>query len=374
MRDDLRELDELEVPDLRSRSGRSTRYTNVPVDEDAHTGRLRLVAGVAAVVVFLAAGGIALYALVPLGKPDLPAPMAPRTGKLSESMMLKETPGIRCTAAVPSVVQPGEQLGIALSLQNVTDTTLKASLFGPSFPLRVVAGDGSTWDTADLLNDMSGGFTLPTPLAPGESKTVQLEPLAVQFPGPLTIAPTCAGERMPDLHVDVANPGVTPTSDVAVARAIEATSGLFDGCAPNAAGSTVGTVSPPADASFSLGVRCAAVVRTAPGFAIVTLVMSTPSTAASPPVPNGLLLQPDLATMDGNAETVAWRFVVTPADVLAVASATHVKTVPVDAMDISYEVSSKGWSPGGLSRCGEEGFYGGGDGTGVTVEFVDECR
>ncbi len=328
--------------------------------------------GVTALVAVAATAAIALplYGLSGIGSHPVPGGTAGE--RVSENVLLAKTPGVRCTASMPAVVEPGAQLGLTMTLENVTDATVKATTPPPAFPVEVQAGDGTTWDTADLMNHSWPG-ELPTPLAPGESKTVQLQPLAVQFPGPLTVTPTCAGERMPALDADVANPGSTPRPEDAVTRAVAATAGLFNGCTPTPAASTVGTVSPPDDPMRSLEVRCAAQVRSEPGFAIVTLVMSTPSSAESPKVPGGLLLSVDLASDTGNAETLAWRFVVTPTGVLPVASATHTRTEAADAMDTAYELSSKGWGDGGQSRCGGDEYSAGGDGSSVLIVIYEAC-
>lgn len=321
-------------------------------------------------VVTTAAIALALFALSRIGSP--PAGAANESEQVSESMMLTKTPGVLCTASMPAEVAPGAPLGLTMSLENITDTTVKVSLFQPAFPVRVIAGDGMTWDTADLMAHSWPGV-LPTPLASGLSKMVELQPLRVQFPGPLTVTPSCAGEPMPALHADVAKPGPTPADGDAVSRAVSATSGLFDGCSPTPIGSAVGLVSPPDDSAPSLQVRCAAEVRTFPGFVVVTLVMSTPSTAASPTVPDGLLLSPNLASQSVNAQTLAWRFVVTATTVHPVASATHDVTKPAGAMDTVYEVLSTGWRPGGTSRCGSEDFSAGGDGRSVFIVFYEAC-
>ena len=328
---------------------------------------LLIFAGATTFLLLAGGGGLGTVA-APTKRPTASAEPA------SVSMMLKETPGIRCTATIPSVVQPGEKLGPTYTLENVSDGTVKVSLVAYGFPVRVEAGNGATWDTADLMNH-SWPPVLPTPLAAGASTTMESETLAVQFPGPLTVAPTCAGERMPQLHVTVADPGATPTPDEAVTRAIGAASGLFDRCPPPANGSTVGTITPPDDPSLTLeDVRCSTEVATFPGFAVVTFVITTPSSGSEPSVPLGILLPLDLPTKDGNAETVAWRFVVTATDVSPVAGATHSRTVDADAMATAYEVSTTGWSTGGSSRCGGEGFSSGGDGSSAYVEFFNACR
>ncbi len=351
--------------------GLGTTDPDIPAIERRGRRRRMRRYGLTALVGFIVVVAVALplYGLSGMGDGRSPGPTAERA---SVSMALAKTNGIECTASMPSVVQPGADLGLTMTLTNVSDGPVKVSLAELGYPVRVEAGDQTIWDTTELLSH-SWPYIPPRTLDPGESKAPPLEPLAVQFPGSLTVVPTCAGERMPPLHAEVENLGSTPSPEDAVARAVGATSGLFDGCAPGPTRTVVGTVAPPDDPSLSLDVRCAAHMTRAPGFVVVTLVMSTPSSEGPPPVPPGMLVSPDLASDTGNAETLAWRFVVTPTNVWPVASATRTKTVGADAMDTEYEVSSKGWHDGGSSRCGGEGGSMGGNGTWVTISFYNVC-
>jgi hypothetical protein len=239
--------------------------------------------------------------------------------------------------------------------------------------VEIVAGDGTTWNTQELMNH-SWPFSPPPPLVPGETKTIDTTPIAVQFPGPLAVTATCAGEPMPVLHATVDDTGEVPSTGDAVTLAAGATSGMLDGCTPPPGGSAVGTVAPPGGTSATMPVRCSASVVTHPGFAVVTFAITTPPDATPPPIPAGLLSSVGLPSASGNAETVVWRFVATASGARPVASATHARSLPADAMDTSYDVSSTGWSTGDASRCGGEEYSAGGDGSSVTVVFFDACR
>jgi len=314
---------------------------------------------------------------VSVGPTSSPPPTAsPPAGQdtVSESVMIAKYTGVRCTASVPSVVQPGQPLGLAITLENVSDTPRQDVPFsGTSFPYRVTDGAGVTWNTEDFMGHSWPGTIEQKPFAPGDSKQADLEPLAVQFPGPLTAKPTCLGQQMPPLHVDVADPGATPTPQQAVARAVAASSGLFDGCAPGTTGSVVGTVSPPGDLTHSMDVRCEALVSNEQGFTVVTLVMGTPSSDPLPTVPAGLLSRIDVGHGAANWEALAWRFVVTPTGAFPVASAMEAISAGTDVMYPEYEISQNGWHGGGGTRCGGDESSSGGDGTTAMIAFLDVC-
>jgi hypothetical protein len=361
-------LDRVPAPDLwhdAAAPGRPER----PLPPASSPGR-RIATAAFALVVF---AGSVTFLLAGRGQPPIDVGLAPRE-PVSVSSMLEKTPGVRCTATMPSVVDPGAPLGLAYTLENVTDRPVDVSTFPPSFPVQVRAGDGSTWDTGDLMSH-SWPMTLPIALPPGERKKVEPQSLTVQFPGPLTVRPTCVGERMPDLRAAVANLGPAPSAQDAVVQAAAAASGLFDACLPSPNGAVVGTIAPPGGAAVSLpDVRCSAQVTNDPGFVVVTFVATTPSTAPPPSIPPGLLSTVDAPSAQGNAETVVWRFVVTGSGAYPVGSASHAKSVPADAMDTSYDITSKGWSSGDRSACGGEDVAWGGDGSSVTVVFFDACH
>ncbi|MGZ4131427.1 MAG: hypothetical protein ACXVWF_00135 [Actinomycetota bacterium] len=361
-------LDRLPAPDLwrdAAAPGRPER----PLPPASSPGR-RIATAAFALVLFVGS----MTFLLTRGGTSTVTSSAPPASTISVSKMLGKTLGIRCTASMPDVVQPGAPLDLGYTLENVTNAPVKVSLFPPSFPVRVRAGDGSTWDTADLMNH-SWPMTLPTPLAPGATKTVAPQPLAVQFAGPLTVTPTCAGEPLPALHAAVADLGPTPPAEDAVARAAASASGLFDACLPPPDGAVVGTIAPPGGGGVSLeDIRCSARIESDPGFAVVTFAITTPSAAPAPSIPQGLLSTVDVPSADGNAETVVWRFVVTDSGAYPVGSTTHAKTVPADAMDTSYDITSEGWSAGDTSSCGGEDISWGGTGSSVTVVFFDACH
>ncbi len=296
----------------------------------------------------------------------------PTTQQTSESMLLDKPAGVRCTATVPAMVRPGEQLPLTIEIQNTSAADVEVTPFPAD--VSVKAGDGTVWDTATLTQgSMGGGFILPKNLSPGEQKELLVPPLAVQFSGPLAVTPTCLGAAMAPMPVEVSDLGQAPTPDEAVATAVTASSGLFGPCAPTATHSATGTIVAPSEATMTMEVRCSAQVVTETGFDVVTLVMSTPSDKPAPQIPTGIVTPPELAAGSGAAETLVWRFVVTGTDVFPVGSSTHFRTKAADAMDSQFIISARGWRPGGASGCGGDGIVSGGDGRTVTISFYNAC-
>jgi hypothetical protein len=296
---------------------------------------------------------------------------------VSVSRMLDRPDGVRCVASMPSVVEPGAQLGLTFELENTSSRPVTVSSFPPSYPVTVVDGRGTTWDTMDLMEHSWPAEIGKPKLLPGGSKTVRPGvPLAVQFPGPITVRPTCAGERMPTLHVHVDATGPSPPPAEAVARAAEATHGLLDECRPPADGSVLGTIRPPGDAGDvpPMEARCSAAVDREPGFTVVTFVITTPTTAPAVSAPAGFVARLSPPSGRGDAETIVWRFVVT--DVARpVASGMAARTTPNgDSMTTEFDIGSKGWSDGDASGCGGDEASIGGDGSSVTVVFLSPCE
>ncbi|HEV8088318.1 MAG TPA: hypothetical protein VGQ50_06570 [Actinomycetota bacterium] len=339
----------------------------------------RLLAGVVAVAVAVAAILVARAAFGGGGNTSTgvrtPAASPTQTGSpqgTSESVALRGSHGLRCTVTLPPVVQPGRDLALTFSIENVSGAPVDQPSGYSS--VQIQDGDGMTWDTADLSAAMGvsgGGYSPPQQMAPGASETSTAD-VAVQFAGPLSVTPVCAGQTMPALSTDVADPGTTPLPGAAVARAVAATSGLFARCAPTPSEATIGTVMSP-DHAHSMDVRCSAAVKTAPGFAVVTLMMNTPADGPVPDVSNGFVV-PAQITAKGNAEAIVWRFVVTANNVYPVGASTHTSTRGYDAMEPEYNVGAGGWHGGGASRCGGDGTIAGGNGKQVGIAFIDVCH
>ena len=96
---------------------------------------------------------------------------------------------------------------------------------------------------------------------------------------------------------------------------------------------------------MTMDVRCSADIKTEPGFAVVTLEMSSPADKPSPNLSDGIVVPPHLATNAGQSETIVWRFVVTGTDALPVGSATRFSTKAANAMDSEFEITPKGERP-----------------------------
>jgi len=363
-------LDTLSAPDLWSEVTSPGRPEG-PVRRSLPSPIRRLTVAAFALVVFAVS-----TSLLVLGGGDPPPPEEP-PHPVSISMQLQRTPGVQCTASMPSLLEPGRSLGLTFTLTNVSEEAVEVSSFPPSFPVRIEAGDGTIWDTAEL---MAHSWPAPRPISleAGEDLRVDPEPIAVQFPGPLTVHPTCAGERMDALTVPISRVGASLPSDEALARAVDATSGLLDGCRPTSSGSVVGSIVAPgagSDPKLTLDARCSATIHTQEGFTVVTFVISVPAAAPTPIAPEGLLNGFELPIADDPAaETIAWRFVVTDRDVFPVASATHARTPTArGTMDVEYQVTLDGWTRGGESLCGGELSSSGGNGRSATVVFLDPC-
>ena len=362
-------LDHLAAPDLWSEVSSPDRPDRPRATVRSRWSRL----AIASFALLVFAVPVSLLWLSDGGRMDIPATEPPPATPTSVSRMLNDVAGVRCTASMPSLLEPGAPLGLTFTLENRSDRPVDVSTFPPSYPVRITAGDGAEWDTADLMAH-SWPMQSPISLLPGETETVDPQPIRVQFPGPLTVHATCAGERMDALTVAVDDTGPTPADEEAVARAMEAASGLLDDCSPPPGGSVIGTIAAPDDQAPTLSVRCAAEVVAHQSFSVVTFVLSSPADPPAPQVPGGLLIGFDLPIVDEYGETIVWRFVVTNSDVLPVVSATHTRTPAAeDTMDISFALSSNGWSWDGHSQCGGDGASWGGDGGSVTVVFFGAC-
>jgi hypothetical protein len=192
------------------------------------------------------------------------------------------------------------------------------------------------------------------------------------------VQPTCEGERLEWLRVEVVAPGPTPSPADAIARAADATSGVFDRCLPEPGHTTKGTIGPPPGSDLSgFEARCSAAVRTWNGFAVVTFFIVAPAATGSgivvptvddvmtrglPPLPEG-----------SNGQIVMWRIVVpSRGSALPVASASSTSSRRSRGFERSFDVSPSGWVDAGSSACGGSGF-GEGSGGSATITFLDGC-
>jgi hypothetical protein len=294
---------------------------------------------------------------------------------LTESVELDDTSGVWCTASISSTLEPAAAAGVRFTLENRSSSPQDVSTFPPAFPVKITDGEGTVWDTGDLMAH-SWPMMPPVSLAPGGTTKVDPEGFRVQFPGPLRVVPTCAGQAMDPFTVSVAGGGPALDEEDAVRRAAEAGQGLLSGCTqPAVDGGSTYTVASPEEAGGALEVRCAVGVGMYDGFSVVTFTLVAPSDAAIPSIPEGPLVGVPIAGgAEGSAETIVWRFVVTTSDAGPVASATASHTVPAgDRMAVSYDVSARGWTAGDRSRCGGESYSTGGDGRTVNVVFLDTC-
>ena len=367
-------LDGIDVPDVWDEASNPARPH---LSGGRNVGAKRIGALAVGVVVSIFSVA-ALLQLSPMGGSE-PTPKATEV-TLSTSAMLKDLPEVRCTASAPAAVQPGALFNVSYTLENTSNESVKVSGFPPSYPLVVQAADGSSWNTADLMNH-SWPYMPGESLSAGGSRVVEAKDLTrlyVQFPGPLSVTPTCEGQQLDPLRVEVsAAGGAAPSPDSAMSRAANATSGLFGQCMPQADRPTIGTIGPPPSSDLSAFVAwCSADVQTWDGFSVVTFVIVAPAgEGPSTVVPSGLAAFTHLPTPPGgsNGEVVVWRFVVpSEGKAMPVGSGVTVASTPSQGYERWFDVSSADWRDGGTSLCGGTG-GGGGSGASATVVFFDDC-
>jgi hypothetical protein len=324
---------------------------------------------------------IGLLILVACGRGggEIPSSVeTPSVGTVSTSAMLKDLPGVRCTASASAVAQPGALLDVSYTLENTSDKPVKVTGFPPSYPMVVHAADGSAWDTADLMSH-SWPYPRGESLPPGATRSIDakdLTPLYVQFPGPFSVTPTCEGQQLDPLQIELGASAITPSPSNAISRAAGPTSGLFDRCVPEADQPAIGLIGPPPGSDLSpFEARCSADVETWNGFSVVTFIIVAPIDVGPITVPPGLITPWELPSpvAHSNGEVVVWRFVV-PGEgaAISVGSAARVESARSSGYERLFDVSSSGWHGDGASRCGGSGFDGGS--ASATVVFLDECR
>jgi hypothetical protein len=285
---------------------------------------------------------------------------------------------LRCIVSVEDHVVPGAPLPITFTLTNVSSKTQQITEGTPSFTYTIDSADGSTFDTAPDPGSLSGiKYNDPFPLAPGASWSPHdFLRLRVQSPGPLTITPRCMETPLPPIRVDVQAEGVAPSAEAAVASAVGAASGLFDGClpAPNEA-PVIGEISPPKGSGVApMPARCSARVEPYDGFDVVTFMIVAPPNAGDVPLPDGIPTEQNVGfPSDPTFLAVIWRFVVTQDRAMSVYTFGDSRTQPTNAMAPLWLVSADGWNGPGGAICGSEGGGGGGGPHGPIVEFVNVC-
>lgn len=293
------------------------------------------------------------------------------TGMVSSSRLV-DGGHIRVTASVAPSVQIGEALTLTYRFRNVSKKARTLRLGYDTQWLVVRSADGERYDTRAIWNGFGGPIIAPTTLPPGRVVTRTL-PVRVRWSGPLRITPGWDSARLPSVRVRVTSPGAPANSRLAVATVVAATGHLLDHCAPRAAGvPVVGRIVEPRQSAPPMAARCSVEIRRKAGFDLAQVVITTPAQLRAHT--DWTYETVRLPRAHGNAEAIAWQFVVTKAGAKSVAAASVDTTRSARKMAPYWEWTSAGpgTRPGG-SHCGGSGGGGGGY-AGPGVLFVSECR
>ena len=364
----LAALNEIEAPDLWGEASTPGRPSS-PLPPGPPRGR-RIAIASFALMVF--AGSAALVAF---GRGGEGLPRGSSTPTVSTSGLVAGGT-LLCTVTSDGLVSPGQSLPLTFSVENVSDVAQDVSRQSGTFTYAIEGSDGSRYDTTEA-RALGGPFVEPEHLQPGREWSSPANGIPIQFPGPLTITPSCLDTTLAPITVRVAGSGNAPSAQGSVQRAAAAASGLFDRCMPPPDGTPViGVVSPPSG-SPRMESRCSATFEAYPGFSVVTFLVVAPATAgevhvnARIPQAGDIELPAD-PTNDATAEAILWRFVVTQDSAVSVYGVSVDRTHTRDVIAQDWYVSSTGWEGPGGSRCGGS-LYSGGGFEGVDVEFANVC-
>jgi hypothetical protein len=284
--------------------------------------------------------------------------------------------------SIADPVIPGDPLPIRFDVKNISSET-RDVIDGATptlYSYAIEGSDGGRFDSLQAaMGSLGGRFVQPSRLEPGGTASPLTSGIPVQFPGPLTISARCLKEDFAPLTVQVSQAGEPiPGPAEAIDRAVEASGGLFTGCAPGADGTAVhGEIQPPSGSEVGpMDARCTAAMTAYPGFAVVTLTIVAPSDAGEVVVGgDGLFPDPDNVKFPDQptVEVVVWRFVLTHDRTVGVSGFSIARTQGADVMAPYWEVSPTGWQGPGGSRCGGQWASGGGTGHEVSIEFVNAC-
>jgi hypothetical protein len=284
---------------------------------------------------------------------------------------------VQCTATLPTSVQAGHELDVEFKFHNVSKRTANIDLLYGGMWLLVRSPDGTTYDTRVPWENMSTPGPIPTPIAPGETKTETLHDLGrVRWQGPLRITPGCGLSSLRPVRVTVTSPGLPASSRQAVSAVVAATGHLLDHCRPRTSGvSVVGRIDPPAGASPKnappMPARCSITLRREGEFYDAQLLILTP------PDLRGVHVEPPYEAIAGvplehrNTEAIAWEFVVPRSGATSVYSAQQDSTRSGGGLWHSWVWTGSEWLKAGGSLCG--GSDGGSGAGSPAVVFVAFC-
>ncbi|HEY2354231.1 MAG TPA: hypothetical protein VGH79_04950 [Gaiellaceae bacterium] len=281
---------------------------------------------------------------------------------------------VKCTATVTTPVQIGHELGVSVSLQNVSkDTVNVLPAYGGVWAL-VKSPDGTTYDTRVPLENTSGPPPAPIPLKAGETKTTTLDDLRVRWEGPLRVTPGCDVSGAPPVRVAVTSPGLPASETAAVNAVVAATGHLLDKCRPRTSGvSVAGRIDPPSGNAPPLQARCSIDLQRRQGFYNAQVLVVTPPDLSGVHVdaPYEGLTAP--FRRNENTQAIGWQFVVTRDGATSVNSAQTDTTRSGQRGFIpAWTWTGTTWEPADGVRCG--GSDGGSGGVnGPDVRFVSFC-
>jgi hypothetical protein len=282
---------------------------------------------------------------------------------------------VRCTAAVGSAVQAGQDVSVKFSLHNRSKRTVEV-FAAPR--LVVKAADGTTYDTRVPLEDFSGPAQSGiAKLRPRATESIGRVEVAVRWEGPLRITADCGRKALPPLHVAVSSPGPPPDGSAAVSEVVAAAGHMLDECRPQTPGVPVdGQLDAPAGGTAPpMSAQCSVSITPEGPFSDAQVLVLIP------PGLQGVAVQqpyeffaPPLAFESSPPpfEAIAWEDVVTSQGAVSVAAtlADAVDTSPTSQMAPSYTWNGKAWILTETALCG---FHGGAWGPEPTVEFISVC-
>jgi hypothetical protein len=280
---------------------------------------------------------------------------------------------VRCTATLTTPVQVGQELGVSVSLHNVSEHTVNVLPAYGGVWVVVKSPDGTTYDTRVPLENASNPGSVPIPIPPDGTKTTHLSDLRVRWEGPLHVTPGCDVSAAPPVRVAVASPGLPASETAAVNDVVAATGHLLDHCRPHTSGvSVLGRIDPPTGNAPPLQARCSIDLHAERGFYVAQVLVVTPPNLPGVHIqaPYESLAVPYLR--NHNTQVIGWQFVVTRKGATSVESAETDTTRSGRGMAPSWDWTGSTWEPGDTSLCGgSDGGFGGVNGP--EVRFVSFC-
>lgn len=293
-------------------------------------------------------------------------------GKISSSALILGG-RVRCTATVTTPVQAGQDVGLTLSLRNVSGSTARAGTTEGSSWLVVRPADDARYDTRQALaaeESHGGPYRMPLAIRPGETKTMRGPSVFVRWKGPLRITPGCEQKALPALDVKVTAPGPPRDDSTAIADVVAATGHLLDHCRPEQSGvAVVGQIDPPGGSGPPMAARCSVTLHSEGRFVVAQVLVLIP-----PRLHGVRVLQPydtlSLGKRPRPYEAIAWQLVVTSSGAVTVAGFNRDATRAANRMapEWTWSWADSSWEGPGSARCGYVGIAGG-----PSLDLISAC-